>query len=123
MSPGETPEQTVVREVYEETGVNTEIVELLGWYDRTGFRTHRSPVYICRPTGGRLRPEIDEAVQVGYFPCSALPRGLFPWYRSILQQDIASQEPRPLHRTQHLGIPVLLHCLALDIGGRLALLA
>jgi 8-oxo-dGTP pyrophosphatase MutT (NUDIX family) len=122
MHPGEIPEQTVVREVYEETGMHAEIVELLGWYHRTGFRTHRSPVYVCRPTGGRLRPHADEVLKVRYFPLSSLPRGLFPWYRPILQQDVLSQTPRPLQRTQHLGLQVLIHCLILDLGGRLGLL-
>src|SRR5215510_12651762 len=40
MAPGETSEEAVVREVHEETGVHVEIVELLGWYERTGFRAH-----------------------------------------------------------------------------------
>jgi 8-oxo-dGTP pyrophosphatase MutT (NUDIX family) len=35
MIPGETPEATAVREVQEETGVQVEIIELLGWYERT----------------------------------------------------------------------------------------
>jgi NUDIX domain-containing protein len=35
--PGETPEEAIHREVYEETGINVEIIELLGWYKRTGF--------------------------------------------------------------------------------------
>jgi 8-oxo-dGTP pyrophosphatase MutT (NUDIX family) len=43
MMPGETPEATVVREVQEETGVQVKIIELLGWYERTGFRAHLSP--------------------------------------------------------------------------------
>ena len=43
--PGETPEEALYREVYEETGINVEIVELLGWHKRTGFRAHCSPVY------------------------------------------------------------------------------
>jgi ADP-ribose pyrophosphatase YjhB (NUDIX family) len=118
----ETPEQAVVREVYEETGICVEIVELLGWYDRTGFRAHHSPVYVCRPTGGCLHPQANETVEVRYFPLLTLPRGLFPWYRPILQRDILSPAPRPLRRTQHLGMWTVLHCLALDLGGRCGLL-
>ena len=41
MAPGETAEETVVREVQEETGVRVEIVELLGWYERTGWNRPR----------------------------------------------------------------------------------
>ncbi len=122
MLPDEMPEQTVRREVYEETGIHTEIVELLGWYERTGLRAHHSPVYICSPTGGQLHPQVDEAITVRYFPLTTLPRGLFPWYRSILSQDMLSPEPRPLHRTQYLGLWTVLHCLVLDLGSRMALL-
>ena len=121
MRPEETPEQAVIREVYEETGVRAEIVELLGWYTRTGFCAHHAPVFICHPIGGELRPHADEASKVQYFPLSALPRGLFPWYRPILQQDVVSQLPKPLHSTQHLGLGTLVRCLILDLGGRLGL--
>ena len=117
--PGEHPETTVLREVQEETGVCVEIVELLGWYERTGFRAHRAPVYLCHPVGGHLRPQEEEAVTVRFFSLQALPRGLFPWYRPILHQDLVSLEPRPLQRTQHLGIGMVLRCLALDLGNRL----
>jgi 8-oxo-dGTP diphosphatase len=118
MMPGESPEDTVRREVYEETGTAVEILEFLGWYERTGFRTHRSPVYVCAPTGGNLRPQLDEAIMVQYFPLSALPRGMFPWYRPILQRDVLSKAPRPLQRTEHLGVRTLVHCLFLDLGNR-----
>ena len=118
MRPGESPADTVVREVYEETGTTVEIQEFLGWYERTGFRAHRSPVYVCRPTGGRLRPQLNEASTVRYFPLSDLPRGMFPWYRSILQRDLDSTAPRPLQHTQHVGWRTLGHCLWLDFANR-----
>ncbi len=116
---GETPVETVIREVYEETGVTIEIVELLGWYGRTGFRAHQAPVYVCRPTGGTLTAGGDDVVQVQYFLLHALPRGHFPWYGPILQHDLFSNEPRPLQRTQHLGIGIVLRCILLDLGNRL----
>jgi 8-oxo-dGTP pyrophosphatase MutT (NUDIX family) len=123
MLPGETPEDAIVREVYEETGICVNIVSLLGWYVRTGFRAHYSPVYICRPIGGELIPHSEDVVQVRYFPLHALPRGQFPWYRPILQRDLWSSEIRPLSRTQHLGIGTVLHCILLDLACRLRLLS
>ena len=122
MLPGESADVAIVREVAEETGITVEVVELLGWYERTGFRAHCAPVYVCRPTGGALRPHAEEATTVRYFSMQHLPRGLFPWYRPILQQDIPSTTLRPLRRTQHIGVQTLFHCLALDLGGRLGLL-
>jgi mutator protein MutT len=69
VDPGETPEQTAVREVREEAGVETEVVQVLGdvryWYTRDGRRiakvvrffllAHRSG----EPTGDAL--EVEDA--------------------------------------------------------------
>ena len=123
MAPGETVEQAVVREVQEETGVRVEIVELLGWYERTGFRAHCSPVYVCRPYSSQPQPQDDDTRQVQYFPLHALPRGLCPWYRVILERDLLSPQPRPLRHTQHLGLRTVLHCIGLDLASRLGLLS
>ena len=122
MLPGEAPDVAIVREVAEETGIMVEVLELLGWYERTGLRAHCAPVYVCRPTGGILRPQAEEVTTVRYFSMQHLPRGLFPWYRPILQRDVLSIAPRPLRRTQHVGVQTLFHCLALDLGGRLRLI-
>jgi hypothetical protein len=77
---------------------------------------------VCRPVDGILQPQANEAVKVCYFPLHALPLGLFPWYRSLLQHDVLSTTPRPLQRTQHLGTRTVLHCLLLDLGSRLGIL-
>lgn len=122
MEPGETPTQTVVREVREETGLQVECVELLGRYARQGFRAHLALVYLCQPVGGNLHPQRREATQVRYFPLDALPRGLFPWYRPIIQHDLLSMAPRPLQRIQHLGWWTLLYCLILDFTSRCGLI-
>lgn len=122
LQPGEHPEEAVVREVREETGVQVHIVELLGWYERTGFRAHRAPVYLCRPGPGEPQSCDIDILQARYFPLYRLPRGLCPWYRSILEHDLCSAAPRPLQLTQRLGVRTVLHCLGLDVGCRLGLL-
>jgi ADP-ribose pyrophosphatase YjhB (NUDIX family) len=122
MEAGETPVQTVIREVREETGLLVECIELLGRYTRQGFRAHCALVYLCQPVGGHLRPHSSEVRRVRYFPCNALPRGLFPWYRPIIQQDLFCTASRPLHRTQHLGWRTVFHCLLLDSASRCGLI-
>lgn len=119
MAVGESPEATVLREVWEETGLSVDIVAVLGVYTRTGFRAHVSPVYLCRPTGGSLQPQDDDTVQAAYFPLTALPRGLCPWYRPIIQHAMEPTAQMPQNARQHLGLRVVLHCLWLDVTDRL----
>lgn len=119
MWPCETHQETILREVLEETGIHVEIDVLLGWYNRTGFRPHVAPIYICHPTGGSLSTNSEDVILTRYFPLHSLPQSQFPWYNPILTTDLLSQEPRPLKRTQHLGIGIVLRCILLDIMARL----
>jgi 8-oxo-dGTP pyrophosphatase MutT (NUDIX family) len=66
---GETPEQTAVREVREETGVNVTVREPLGavryWYRRSGRRVHKTVhFFLCDFVSGSTADhdhEVDEA--------------------------------------------------------------
>jgi ADP-ribose pyrophosphatase YjhB (NUDIX family) len=119
---GETMEDTAHREVEEETAVRIEIVRLLGWYDRTGFRRHRSPTFICRPLHEGQRRQTEDVVDARYFPLTDLPRAMFPWHRSVLAIDLDTERSEPLRRRQHIGLLVVLECLWLDLGTRLGLI-
>jgi len=67
---GEHPEDAVVREVWEETGLNVCIDKLLlvnSWLpDRVGL------YYLCRIKDGTFTPS-DEVSEFDYFPVDALP--------------------------------------------------
>jgi 8-oxo-dGTP diphosphatase len=73
----ETPSETAVREIFEESGIAVEIVAL---FDLLFVREdHRRPsnlaVYLCRPSGGELRPG-DDVLDAGWFDLRDLPANL-----------------------------------------------
>jgi len=85
---GERPEETAVRETFEETGLRVEITDLIGVYS---FLVDTVPggvvvFYAARPTGGALRPG-DDASEVRFFAPEELPAELaFRPQRRILGQ-------------------------------------
>jgi 8-oxo-dGTP pyrophosphatase MutT (NUDIX family) len=79
---GESATQAVVREVYEETGLYVEPMQLIGAYGDPSFaRTFSNgdrvqPVvafFRARVVGGALRVNSAETLEVGYFPPDRLP--------------------------------------------------
>ena len=80
MDPGEQPAETVVREVYEETGVHVvpeRITSVLTHPPNTypnGDRTEYVDItFRCRAIGGRARVNDDESLAVGWFALQDLP--------------------------------------------------
>jgi len=70
---GETPEMAAIREVHEETGIESEIARELGvidfWFMASGKRIHKTVHhYLFRKVGGTLAPQISEVDDVGWFP-------------------------------------------------------
>lgn len=74
---GYSPAEVAVKEVWEETGIKTEVVKLLGVHDgmRLGFT--RIPLYSTvfhlRMIGGELNPHPLECSDVGFFGRDELP--------------------------------------------------
>jgi 8-oxo-dGTP pyrophosphatase MutT (NUDIX family) len=74
---GETPEQAAVREVQEETGIESEIAKELGvinfWFMAGGNRIHKTVHhYLFKETGGKLAPQLAEVDDVGWFPLNEI---------------------------------------------------
>jgi len=70
---GETPEQAAIREVAEETGIQSEISRELGvidfWFMAGGKRIHKTVHhFLFREMGGELAPQVSEVDEVGWFP-------------------------------------------------------
>lgn len=78
---GETAEQTAIREVAEETGIQGTVVAPLGkidyWFVSEGRRIHKTVHhYLLRSTGGELSAEDYEVSEVAWVPLHELPRRL-----------------------------------------------
>jgi ADP-ribose pyrophosphatase YjhB (NUDIX family) len=72
--------EVAVKEVHEETGIESEAVQLLGVFD--GYRWGaRWPLYLvlvhCRMTGGSLNPHPLEVADLGWFHRDSFPSPMF----------------------------------------------
>ncbi|MFM7860661.1 MAG: NUDIX hydrolase [Candidatus Nanopelagicaceae bacterium] len=74
---GETPEEAAIREVAEETGIQSEILRELGvidfWFMAGGKRIHKTVHhYLFKEVGGKLAPQVTEVDEVRWFPLSEI---------------------------------------------------
>jgi len=97
MKPGETIAETAIREVKEETGIDVEVVSLIGIYSNPNHvveysdgevRQQFSVCFACRPVGGDLATS-DETSEVGYFsPDDLEDMELHPSIRLRIQHSL-----------------------------------
>jgi ADP-ribose pyrophosphatase YjhB (NUDIX family) len=81
MDPGETIEQTVVREVEEETGLDTTIVTTIGEYVEKGVKDdieyeYYPTCFVVKPVGGEIKKQDSEIQEIQLFSLDALPAPL-----------------------------------------------
>jgi ADP-ribose pyrophosphatase YjhB (NUDIX family) len=77
VSYGENPEDTVIREVKEETGLNAKVVRLLGVEqvdDDPRSMGHFSFFYLIKVNGGNETVDKNENSEVGWFDLKSLPK-------------------------------------------------
>jgi ADP-ribose pyrophosphatase YjhB (NUDIX family) len=95
---GETPEQAALREVAEETGIESSIERALGvidfWFMAGGKRIHKTVHhYLFRETGGKLAPQESEVDEVGWFPLTEIVERLaYPDEKKLIARTEASAE-------------------------------
>jgi 8-oxo-dGTP diphosphatase len=72
----ETLEECCIREAKEESGLEVEIVRLLGIYSDPARDPRKiiAVAYLCRPKGGKEFPQLGEISEVKWFSLDALPK-------------------------------------------------
>ena len=114
--PGETAESTLVREVYEETGLVIEVLAHVGDWHRRGFRPHTARIYRTRVVGGSERPS-HETPRVEWFATDRLPAALFPWYADPIATGLAAEDT-PVTRHEFQGPATVWSAMKIDLGMR-----
>jgi ADP-ribose pyrophosphatase YjhB (NUDIX family) len=103
IDPFETPEEAVIREVHEETGLTVEVEQLLGVFSGPEFlveypngdRTvYLAVAYRCRVVAGQIRPDGEEITEARYFSESELAGLPMPEHARILVQAGIGQRGR-----------------------------
>jgi ADP-ribose pyrophosphatase YjhB (NUDIX family) len=95
---GETPEQAALREVAEETGIQSKIEKSLGvidfWFMAGGKRIHKTVHhYLFREDGGTLAAQETEVDEVAWFPLAEIVERLaYPDEKKLIARTNATQE-------------------------------
>ena len=116
---GETAEAAVCREVWEETGLEVEVVRHVGDYVREGFRPHTAKIYLCRPTGGELRRNC-ETLALKWFRLDELPETLFPWFREPLRDAFDEGLRTPVSKRETQGLADIFAAIRIDLRMRMS---
>jgi ADP-ribose pyrophosphatase YjhB (NUDIX family) len=97
----ELPTEGVVREVFEETGIRSVAVRLVGlhyWSQRPdGILIF---TFRCLPNGGTITPS-EESLQVAYQPVSSLPEPMLSFHRERLLESFHHEGGAPHWERQH----------------------
>ena len=98
---GEQPEQTALREVREETGLQAEIIRPLGeisyWFVWEGERVRKKVVFfLMRAVGGDTSLHDHEMEEIRWFPLrQAVKQASYPSERDVIRRAAEAMEPPP----------------------------
>ena len=90
MEKGETVDETLQREVLEETTLEVEVERLVGVYSKPQ-KQEVVLTFRCRIIGGTLQPT-EELRESRYFPPNALPVNTLPKHRQRVEDAMLNQQ-------------------------------
>lgn len=101
VEPGETVEEAVKREVFEETGLEVNVERLIGVYSDPTSQVFQYPSgdivqfvtlsFLCNVQGGVLRSDKKESEAVKFFKVTELPRDMLPMHPMWLKDALADR--------------------------------
>jgi ADP-ribose pyrophosphatase YjhB (NUDIX family) len=94
----ETPEEAIIREISEETGLNVMISRLVGIYTPINKLAKYTYLYECMVLNGKLATS-SETRDVQFFPVESLPKLIPPPYREWISDTMIGGDP--LHKKIH----------------------
>ena len=97
VDPGETVEQTILREVKEETGLNIAIVRKVGEYHEQGvqnkFKYDYYPAcFLARVVGGEIKRQESEIEEIKLFSLDAVPKVLAFEHAQMIKDYLATKK-------------------------------
>jgi len=111
---GESLAEAGIREAKEETGLDVELIRLVGVYSRLGggMRDVHAVLYAARPVGGELMTQPNETIEVAFFPFDRLPEDLLFGHKKrisdainhangvSIRQEIKARDPKQYTRKE-----------------------
>src|SRR3990170_4649119 len=94
--PGETVEQTVVREVKEETGLDVAVVRRIGEYHEQGVQAgleydYYPTCFLVKPVAGEVKRQEGEIEEIKLFSLSEVPEVLAFEHAAMIKDYVAQQ--------------------------------
>jgi 8-oxo-dGTP diphosphatase len=99
VDPGETVEQTMVREVKEETGLDVAIVSKIGDYHEQGVQDgveydYYPACFLVKTVGGEIKKQESEIEEIKLFSLSDIPRTMAFEHAQMIKDYIAMRRAK-----------------------------
>ena len=97
VDPGETVEQTIAREVKEETGLDVEVVRKIGEYHEQGVQDgveydYYPAFFLVKILSGEIKKQESEIEEIKLFSLDAIPTVLAFEHAEMIKDFVAWQE-------------------------------